>query len=200
MYRLPGHILLQWLIVVDERTLQWCRSFHSPGLHLMHWLHLACWHALSSYRLQEHTTRGAAIETYDMQNDIYYSSAIDFTSTSPSGTWDSTGVNVHWCTESTYDYYFNDHGRNSFDNAGGMILSYAHAGVDYNNAYWDGSRATYGDGDGINFSPLVCLDIVGSTKISECAVASISSWNDSTGLSKGDWICESFQGVSRDLK
>ena len=76
-------------------------------------------------------------------------------------TWDQTGVNVHWGAEATYDYYLNDHGRNSFDNAGGTIYSYAHADVNYNNAFWDGTRMTYGDGDGVNFTPLVCLDVVG---------------------------------------
>ena len=33
--------------------------------------------------------------------------------------------------------------------------------TNYNNAYWDGTRMTYGDGDGTNFTPLVSLDVTG---------------------------------------
>ncbi len=36
-----------------------------------------------------------------------------------------------------------------------------HYGTGYNNAFWDGARMAYGDGDGVQFSPLVSLDVVG---------------------------------------
>jgi Zn-dependent metalloprotease/photosystem II stability/assembly factor-like uncharacterized protein len=115
----------------------------------------------SSYRLQEHTTRNAAIESYNMQNGTDYNLAVDFTAASAIGVWDQTGVNTHWGAEATYDYYFNNHSRNSFDNAGSTIFSYAHYGTNYNNAYWDGARMTYGDGDGVNFTSFACIDVVG---------------------------------------
>ena len=37
------------------------------------------------YRLQEHTTRSAAIETYNMQNGTDYNLAVDFTASSADG-------------------------------------------------------------------------------------------------------------------
>ncbi|MGH7491667.1 MAG: M4 family metallopeptidase [bacterium] len=123
----------------------------------------------SSYRLQENgnTVRGADIRTFNMNNGTSYTAATNFTSTSANGPWDGAGVSAHWGAEATYDYYFVEHGRNSLNNAGFTLLSYVHAnlvGMGYPNnvnAFWDGSRMTYGDGDGVNYFPLVCLDVVG---------------------------------------
>ena len=104
----------------------------------------------SSYRLRQATTRAAAIETYDMQNGSSYTAAVDFTATSASGVWDDAGVSAHFGAEATYDYFFNTHGRNSVDDAGFTLLSYVHTdliGFGYPNninAFWDGSRMTYG--------------------------------------------------------
>ena len=74
---------------------------------------------------------------------------------------DQAGVSVHWATEGTYDYYLTIHNRNSYNNIGGTLFSYVHFDVDYNNAFWDGTRMTYGDGDGFWFSPLVGIDVIG---------------------------------------
>jgi Zn-dependent metalloprotease len=123
--------------------------------------------ASSNYRLQEHTTRAANTETYDMHNSSNYNVARDFTSSTANGPWDEAGVSAHFGAEATYDYYSNDHSRNSLDNGGFNLLSYVHANLiamgypNNNNAFWDGSRMTYGDGDGVNFTPLVSLDVVG---------------------------------------
>jgi Zn-dependent metalloprotease len=38
--------------------------------------------------------------------------------------------------------------RNSIDNAGMALISSIHFSVKYNNAFWNGSQMTYGDGDG----------------------------------------------------
>ncbi|QDO82645.1 peptidase M4 family protein [Shewanella psychropiezotolerans] len=54
----------------------------------------------------------------------------------------------------TYNYYWNNHGRDSIDNAGMTLISRVHYGRNYNNAFWDGSQMTYGDGDGVNFIPM----------------------------------------------
>jgi len=120
----------------------------------------------SSYRLQEHTTRTAAIESFDMQGGSVYTNAVDFLSSTANGPWDSAGVNAHFGAEATFDYYLNDHGRNGLDDAGFPMRSYIHAnlvglGFENNiNAFWDGSKVTYGDGDGINYFPLVSLDVI----------------------------------------
>ena len=46
----------------------------------------------------------------------------------------------------TYDYYFANHGRDSFDNAGGQLRSSVHFGTGYQNAFWNGTQMVYGDG------------------------------------------------------
>jgi len=92
------------------------------------------------YRLQE-IGRGSGIRTYDKQNGDTLSNAVDFVDTVNNFTDpnDQAGVSVHWAAEGTYDYYWSTFGRNSFNNSGGTILGYAHLGVDYNNAFWDGT-------------------------------------------------------------
>ncbi len=113
------------------------------------------------YRLQEHTTRPVSVETYNLNNTVNYGQAVDITSTTADGPWDPVGVNAHWGAEGTYDYYSINYGRNSYDDNGSPILSYVHYGGSYNNAFWDGERMTYGDGDGVTFTPLVSLDVCG---------------------------------------
>jgi bacillolysin len=54
----------------------------------------------------------------------------------------------------TYNYYFNKHGRDSIDDAGLTLKSRVHYDRRYNNAFWDGTQMTYGDGDGVTFIPL----------------------------------------------
>jgi Zn-dependent metalloprotease len=61
-----------------------------------------------------------------------------------------------------HEFYSTVLGRNSIDDRGMAIKSVVHFGKAYNNAYWDGSKMTYGDGDGKFFSPLSgALDVVG---------------------------------------
>ena len=45
-------------------------------------------------------------------------------------------------------FYKKAFGRNSVDNAGMTLMSSVHYSVRYNNAFWNGSQMTYGDGDG----------------------------------------------------
>ncbi|HNW70774.1 MAG TPA: M4 family metallopeptidase [Bacteroidales bacterium] len=124
----------------------------------------------STYRLRE-TGRGLGIETYDMNVGTSYTSAVDFTDadnnwTGTNSYQDEVARDAHWGTEMTYDYFYIKHGRNSIDNAGFKLLSYVHASLegmgypDNINAFWDGSRMTYGDG-GSGYTPLTTLDICG---------------------------------------
>jgi Zn-dependent metalloprotease len=70
-------------------------------------------------------------------------------------------LDVHFAMEKTYDFYLNQLGRNSFDNAGGLIKNYVHKDIGWDNANWNGTAMSYGDGDGVLLSPLVSIDVVG---------------------------------------
>ncbi|MBS1575916.1 MAG: M4 family metallopeptidase [Bacteroidetes bacterium] len=120
----------------------------------------------STYRLQENT-RGNGIQTFNLQKKTNYSTAIDFTDAD--NNWNNINANkdqyatdAHWGAEMTYDFYKNKFGRNSIDNAGFAIKSYVHYSTSYFNAFWDGSRMTYGDGSSTdNNLPLTALDVCG---------------------------------------
>ncbi len=114
----------------------------------------------NNYRLRQ-TVSGNGIETYDMNNGTNYGAATDITSSSTFFGGDGAAVNAHWGAEQTHSYYLTKHGRNSYDGNGSVIRSYVHYSINYNNAFWDGQRMTYGDGDGSTFSPLVSIDVVG---------------------------------------
>ncbi len=113
----------------------------------------------NSYRMREEG-RGGGVRTFDMQRSENYSQAVDFTSESSSFLTenDQAGVNAHWATEASYDYFLEHHNRDSYDNNGALLRSYVHFSTAYDNAFWDGSRMTFGDGS--TFSPLTTLDVV----------------------------------------
>jgi len=60
----------------------------------------------------------------------------------------------------TYDYYLNTFSRNSYDNNGAALLSYVHYSNQYANAFWDGTRMTYGDGNS-QYTAFTSLEICG---------------------------------------
>ncbi|NJO12675.1 MAG: M4 family metallopeptidase [Gammaproteobacteria bacterium] len=51
-------------------------------------------------------------------------------------------------TAALVKFYKEVFGRNSVDNRGMVLQSSIHYGVSYNNAFWNGTQMTYGDGDG----------------------------------------------------
>jgi hypothetical protein len=51
------------------------------------------------------------------------------------------------------------HNRNSYDDNGSAIKSYVHYDRDYDNAFWNGSVMTYGDGSDTYFDALTSLDV-----------------------------------------
>jgi Zn-dependent metalloprotease/subtilisin-like proprotein convertase family protein len=116
----------------------------------------------NSYRLREYS-RGSGVETYNCQNGTSYATAVDFTDTdnlwNTTTNQDNAAYDAHFGAEKTYDYFFLNHGRNSYNNTGGVLKSYIHYSTAYNNAFWNGAVMTYGDGDGSTFSPLTELDI-----------------------------------------
>ncbi len=118
------------------------------------------------YRLHD-LTRGNGIFTYNMQQGTNYSAAVDFYDNDNNWTAaeyhntakDDAALDAHWGAEMTYDYWKNVHGRNSYDGNGAAIKSYVHYDVNYDNAFWNGSVMTYGDGSGTYFDALTALDV-----------------------------------------
>ncbi len=53
------------------------------------------------------------------------------------------------------------YGRNGIFGDGSGSYNRVHYGKNYVNAFWDGTKMTYGDGDGTSYGPLVSLDVVG---------------------------------------
>ena len=118
----------------------------------------------NGYVLRE-SGRGKGIETYNLKKGTSFSSAVDFVD--KDNVWDSTNVDLdqyaldaHWGAEATYDYYLNKHNRNSINDSGFKLISMMHYGQNFVNAYWDGSKMIYGDGNG-TIGPLVSLDVIG---------------------------------------
>jgi Zn-dependent metalloprotease len=73
---------------------------------------------------------------------------------------DQFAGDAHLHLEYTFDYYMNMFGHNSFDNAGAPMQIVVHDGM-YVNAFWSNTIARFGDGDGVNYNPLVSAEIVG---------------------------------------
>ncbi|WP_196895792.1 M4 family metallopeptidase [Aureivirga marina] len=59
---------------------------------------------------------------------------------------DDGALDAHWGAMKTYDYFQAKHNRNSFDGNGAQIRSYVHVSSNYDNAFWNGSVMSYGDG------------------------------------------------------
>ncbi|AXF57996.1 peptidase M4 family protein [Salicibibacter kimchii] len=66
----------------------------------------------------------------------------------------AAAVDAHYNSTTVYEYFLEEHGRNSIDNEGMALVSTVHYGEDFANAFWDGSQMTYGDGDDEFFIPL----------------------------------------------
>jgi Zn-dependent metalloprotease len=91
--------------------------------------------------------------TYDLAGGTRYSRAAVGDSS------DADLATTHAAVASTLAYFQAAHGRDSFDGAGAKVLSYGHYSRGYVNATWDGSRLTFGDGDGVNSDYLGVLDV-----------------------------------------
>jgi len=118
----------------------------------------------TNYRLQANAGVGIpTVITLDMRNSGDYADAVDVVSANTSFNLASQriGVQTHYGAESIVDFYAERLGRNSYDANGTTLVSYFSFSNGYNNAFWNGSVLTFGDGDGTNYFPLVSLDIVG---------------------------------------
>ncbi|MEJ1223662.1 M4 family metallopeptidase [Sediminicola sp. 1XM1-17] len=79
---------------------------------------------------------------------------------------DDVALDAHWGAEVVLDYWKNVHNRSSYDDKGTKVTNYVHYGDAYDNAFWNGTAMTYGDGsyqggqypDG-SFAPLTSMDV-----------------------------------------
>lgn len=78
----------------------------------------------------------------------------------PKSSADPTAKRTYEMTKQVAEFYSKCFGRNSLDGNGMSLLSSIHYGIDYNNAFWNGSQMTYGDGDGRIFTDFTASDDV----------------------------------------
>lgn len=106
------------------------------------------------------------MQTVDMNNrtsgsGTVFSDADNVWGTSTSASRQSAGVDAHYGSALTWDYFLNSFGRRGIDGNGFKVISRVHYGRAYNNAFWNGVNMTYGDGDGVQFTPLTSIDVAG---------------------------------------
>jgi Zn-dependent metalloprotease len=116
------------------------------------------------YSLRDNTRGG--LYTVDMNNRTNGSGTIftdsdNIWGTNTSASRQSAAVDAHYGAARTWDYYLNSFNRRGIDGNGFRVLSRVHYGRNYNNAFWNGTNMTYGDGDGTTFTPLTSLDVAG---------------------------------------
>lgn len=116
---------------------------------------------VSGYSMAE-SGRGNGIETYNATTNLLYTD-MDNDWNNVNVDQDEFATDVHFGAEATYDFYFNNFGRDSYDDAGGIIRSYANDASVGVNAYWSGgpdNTMHYGNGDA-NYFPVASLDVAG---------------------------------------
>ena len=119
----------------------------------------------NTYQLKD-TSRGAIIETLNLNRREDLRNITPFTDNDNNWTTaehrnqnnDDVALDAHWGVTKTYDYFFSNFNRNSYDNAGTTLKSYVHYGNNVDNAFWSGAEMLFGDGD-TSFTPLTALDV-----------------------------------------
>jgi Zn-dependent metalloprotease len=93
------------------------------------------------------STGGKERIIFDVRNGTNLSSAVIARREGDPPTSDVAVNEAYDGSGSTYDLYKDIYNRNSIDNNGMRLDSYVHYRVGYDNAFWDGERMVYGDGD-----------------------------------------------------
>lgn len=106
-------------------------------------------------------TRGGGIHTWNLETSTNYGDRVDFTD--DDNFWDNTenaddaALDVHWGMQETYDYFLNEHGRDSYNDNGGALTVYVHYDNNWFNAQWTGNGVMrFGDGGN---DPLTAIDV-----------------------------------------
>ena len=103
---------------------------------------------------QFHTAK--SWRTHDAENNVYYSTFLPGTllCDGNQSCGDTQGDEAHDGASGVYDYYATKFGRDSLNDNGMTLISSVHVGSNWNNAAFYNNQMVYGDGDGVNFSPL----------------------------------------------
>jgi len=112
---------------------------------------------ITSLRLAGVLAHVPAITVYDCKNTESLPGA---PVSDPRASSDLTARRAFDATNAVVDFYRNCFGRNSVDDAGMTLMSSIHYSVRYDNAFWNGSQMTYGDGDGRVFTDFTKSDDV----------------------------------------
>ncbi len=114
------------------------------------------------YLIDDTKPMSGQIKTYDLNYAPYYNapgSVVTDADNNFEAQIQRAAVSAHYNIEKVYDYYYNEFGRNSFDDQGATIISSVHCAGEngekyWNNAAWIGTQMVYGDGDGTTFANL----------------------------------------------
>lgn len=114
--------------------------------------------SLNTYEMYDSVRK---VETYDIGGgtNLGFAQLISSSSTTFAK---SVGVDAHWGATMVYDYWKNEHNRNSYDGAGSELSSVVNYDIGYNNAFWNGFAMFYGNGTGMfnsGIETLVALDV-----------------------------------------
>jgi len=123
---------------------------------------------LNMYVLND-LTRGSQIVTYNCERIVNTYQNVHFMDNDNNWTlaehansfFDNAAQDAHWGSEMTYDFWKIVFNRNGFDGNNGLIRSYVHykkTTANLNNAFWNGTFMTYGDGAS---RPYTTIDICG---------------------------------------
>lgn len=118
---------------------------------------------LTSARRRRATTGEAQQQRtiYDAHNSETLPGTIVRTEGSPPGT-DLVVNEAYDGLGATFDFFLNTYERNSIDDEGMSLDATVHFGTDYNNAFFNGQRMVFGDGDGDLFNRFtISLDVIG---------------------------------------
>ncbi|MFE2476118.1 M4 family metallopeptidase [Streptomyces sp. NPDC059389] len=114
---------------------------------------LATWDARGTSVSEASGTWPAGIKMFTSATTAFGSAATD-----------SGAVDAHWNAGQVYDFYKKQLGRDSLDGSGGAVNSLVgvtYHGLPYANAFWDGSKMVYGNGNS-EFKPMSAdTDVVG---------------------------------------
>ncbi|MCZ6693916.1 MAG: M4 family metallopeptidase, partial [Bacteroidetes bacterium] len=117
------------------------------------------------YELIEYSFPGTSteIETRNMNFQNDYALSIPYTDSDNNWTDmnEQHGTQVQWGARHAFNYFFTEHNRNSYDNAGLKIRAYADYGFNYGGAFYSilDPKITFGSGNATR-GPVGSLDVV----------------------------------------